>query len=65
MPNDESHSYVIIYKNTYGETRVLLVEANNKQDCESIILARGLKALAYFRVSDLISLYKAKNKGKN
>lgn len=55
---------MILYLNTYKEPRVLIVSANNDRECEDIIHARGLKHLAYFEMSKLISQFKNKNKIK-
>ena len=58
--------YGIIYLNSYKEPRIQIVSANNTRDCEDIAQSRGLKILACFEFSDIISKYrKDKNKHKN
>lgn len=44
----------------------MMISANNDRDCREILQARGVKALAYFEVPEIITLFnKKQNKRKD
>ena len=56
--------YAVIHENVYKEMRVLVISANSDRECEDIIKARGVNALAYFEFSELIRLFNRKKEEK-
>ncbi len=56
--------FLVLYENAYKEYRPLILDANSKDECIAIIHARGIKAKAFFRISDLIKRFDNEEKLK-